>query len=309
MSTEKIRKCRFFTADVFTSRIFGGNPLAVLPQATGLTAEQMQSIAREFNFSETVFVLPARQASNARSLRIFTPGAEVPFAGHPTIGTAHVLASVGELKVESDETRIVLEEGVGPVPVLIRSERGKPVFAQLTAPRLPEVGPVPPPAAALAEVLGIEAGEILDGRYAPEALSCGIPFVFIPVRNRQVLRRTAMRLDSWRKVLASFWAPQVFVFSFDPEGAGSHLRARMFAPQLGLVEDPATGAAAVALAGYMAAREPLAAGSLGWVIEQGFEMGRPSILAIEADKEGGRVSAVRVGGASVLVSEGTMALP
>ena len=307
MTTE--RKYRFFTADVFTNRIFGGNPLAVLPHASGLTTEQMQSIAREFNFSETVFVLPAQKASSARRLRIFTPGGELPFAGHPTIGTAFVLASTGELKVEGDETRILLEEGVGAVPVLIRSERGVPVFAQLTAPRLPEVGPAPPPPAALAEVLGIEAGEILDGRYAPEAVSCGVPFLFIPVRNRQVLRRAAVRLESWRKILASFWAPQVFVFSFDPEGAGSHLRARMFAPQLGLVEDPATGAAAVALAGYMAAREPLASGSLGWVIEQGFEMGRPSILAIEADKEAGRIAAVRVGGASVLASEGTIAVP
>jgi trans-2,3-dihydro-3-hydroxyanthranilate isomerase len=301
-----MRKYRFHTADVFTSRIFGGNPLAVVPHAAELTTAQMQNIAREFNYSETVFVLPPQDQSNARRLRIFTPGRELPFAGHPTVGTAFVLASTGELNVEADEMRIVFEEGAGPVPVLIRSKQGRPVFSQLTAPRTPEVGPAPPATPDIAEVIGIRPEEILQGRYAPEAVSCGVPFLFIPLQNRHVLGRVALRLDRWREVLAGYWAPQVFLFSFDPEGAGSHVRARMFAPEMGLLEDPATGAAAVALAGYLASRESVSTGTLGWVIEQGFEMGRPSILAIEADKRGGEIKAVRVGGASVLVSEGTI---
>jgi len=306
---ENVQRYKFFTADVFTSRIFGGNPLAVLPNADLLATEQMRQITREFNFSETVFVLPPQNRENARRLRIFTPGGELPFAGHPTIGTAFVLASIGELQLTGPETHIVFEEGAGAVPVLIRSEDGKPVFTRLTAPRRPEVGPAPPTPSVLAEVLGIEPGEILGGRYAPEAVSCGVPFLFIPVANRSVLRRAAVRLDRWRDTLASFWAPQMFVFSFDPESAASHVRARMFAPELGLVEDPATGAAAVALAGYMASREPAATANLGWMIEQGYEMGRPSILTAEAEKKDGEILSVRVGGSSVLVTEGMINVP
>ncbi len=309
MQPEGIQRYKFYTADVFTSRIFGGNPLAVLPHAAGLTTKHMLNVAKEFNYSETVFVMPAQDKSNVRRLRIFTPGAELPFAGHPTIGTAFVLASTGDLKVQGDEMKIIFEEGAGPVPVLIRSEKGRPVFSQLTAPKRPEVGPPCPTAAEIAEVIGIEADEILQKGYAPEAVSCGVPFLFVPLRNRNALRRATIRIDRWREILSRTWAPQVFLFSFDPEGAGSHVRARMFAPELGLVEDPATGAAAVALAGYLASREAVPAGTLAWVIEQGFEMGRPSILAIEADKSGGEVTAVRVGGASVLVSEGTIAVP
>jgi trans-2,3-dihydro-3-hydroxyanthranilate isomerase len=292
---------RFYTVDVFTTRRFGGNQLAVLPDARGLDSATMQQITREFNFSEATFVLPAEKPGHTRRVRIFTPSAEMPFAGHPTLGTAYILGLSGEIALTGEETRIVFEEGVGPIPVLISAHEGKPVFCQLTAARLPEAGPVPPPAAEVAAAYGLSGEDLLGGEYAPQAFSCGVPFLFVPVKNRAVLARIRLDRERWERVLGNWWAKEAFLFSFDPERAGSDLRARMFAPALGIPEDPATGAAAAALAGYLAARQA----QNRWVVEQGFEMGRPSILEIEINRaESGAVAAVRVGGASVMVTEG-----
>jgi trans-2,3-dihydro-3-hydroxyanthranilate isomerase len=295
---------RFVTVDVFTKQRFGGNQLAVFPDARDLDPALMPSIAREFNFSETTFVLPPTDPKHTRRVRIFTPGEELPFAGHPTVGTAFALAAVGAIELRGSETRIVFEEGVGPVPVTIRSENGVPGFAQLTAAKLPEFGSPPPDATALARALGLSAGEVLDGSLAAEAVSCGVQFLYVPVENRATLARARVRLDEFDRVLSGYSTQKVFVFCDDPELPGSHYRARMFAPGIGVSEDPATGSAVAAFAGYLAKRDPVRDGTLRWVIEQGFEMGRPSILEAEADVRGGVVSAVRVGGHSVLVSRG-----
>jgi trans-2,3-dihydro-3-hydroxyanthranilate isomerase len=299
----------FYTADVFTDTPFGGNQLAVFPDARGIPADRLQDVAREFNFSETVFVLPPEDRAHTRRLRIFTPGGELPFAGHPTLGTAHVLAEIGDLALGGERTRIVFEEGVGPVAVEIRARDGKPVFTQLSAARLPEIGPPPPPAARLAAVVGLDGADVLEGAEGPQAVSCGVPFLFVPLRDRAALARARLDRAAWDETLADAWASKVFLFCRDPERAGSDLRARMFAPGSGTAEDPATGAAAVALAGYLAARDPRRDGTLRWIVEQGFEMGRPSLLELEADKRRGDVTATRVGGASVLVSRGTMRIP
>lgn len=300
---------RFYTADVFTDRVFGGNPLAVFPQAHGLAADQMRLVAREFNLSETVFVLPAEQPGHTRRLRIFTPGAELPFAGHPTIGTAHVLASIGEIALGGEVTHIVFEEGVGPVPVAIHGEAGQPVFAKLTAAKLPEFGPQPPPVETIAAALSLDVSDLLRGETEPQAVSCGVPFLFVPVRDRDAVRRVHVNRALWERTISPFWAPHLYVFAYDPELRGSNLRARMFAPAMGIEEDPATEAAATAMAGYLGVRDSASEGTLRWVIEQGFEMGRPSILHVEADKGIDGITAIRVGGSSVLVSEGTMVVP
>lgn len=294
----------YYTADVFTSLRFGGNQLAVFPDARGIADADMPRIAREFNFSETTFVLPANDPAHTRRVRIFTPGGELPFAGHPTVGTAFVLASIGEVKLSGTATRIVFEEGVGPVPVLIRGSVGKPDFAQLSVAQLPEVGPPPPAARDLARVLGLDASEVLDGRMGPQAVSCGVPFLFVPVRGRAALARSRVRLDEFESLLGSYWTSKVFLFCDEPELKGSHYRARMYAPGIGVPEDPATGSACVAFGGYLAARDAQRDGTLRWVVEQGFEMGRPSLLEVEVDKQEGEVTAVRVGGSSVLVSKG-----
>jgi len=300
---------RFYTADVFTDRAFGGNPLAVFPDGRDLSSEQMQRVARELNLSETVFVCPAERPRHTRRLRIFTPSAELPFAGHPTIGTAHVLASIGEIVLERDVTNIVFEEGVGPVPVRIRAQDGQPIFAQLAAPRLPEFGPPPPSLETIAATLSLYPADLLQAEVGPQAVSCGVPFLFVPVRNKEAMRRVRVNREQWERSLSSYWAPHLYVFAYDAEVNGSSLRARMFAPALGIEEDPATGAAATALAGYLGVRDGRSDATLRWRIEQGFEMGRPSILHVEADKRDGAIISIRVGGASVLVSEGTMEVP
>src|SRR5687767_8862562 len=153
----------YVTADVFTSTRFGGNPLAVLTDARGLSTEQMLAITREFNYSETVFVLPPENPAHTRRVRIFTPGGEIPFAGHPTVGTAFVLAALGEVTLTGPETRIVLEEGVGPVPVTIRAADGKPVFCQFSVAKLPEVGPPLPSRAVMASLLSLNEDDLVDG--------------------------------------------------------------------------------------------------------------------------------------------------
>jgi trans-2,3-dihydro-3-hydroxyanthranilate isomerase len=266
----------------------------------------MQRVAQEFNLSETVFVFPPDDARHTARLRIFTPATELPFAGHPTIGAAHILASIGTIPLQGSRTAIVFEEGVGPVPVSIFAESGHPVAAQLTAARLPEVGPPPPEPSRLAAVLSLDESDLLVGDYAPQAVSCGVPFLFVPLRSRAALQKARVHRERWEQELSSYWAPHLYLIAFDPELPGSHLRARMFAPAMGITEDPATGAAAAALGGYLGLREATAAGSFRWMVEQGFEMGRPSLIEVEADKAGDQIQAVRVGGASVIVAEGNM---
>ena len=300
-------RARFYTLDVFTDRTFGGNPLAVFPDATKIPESALQSIALELNLSETVFVYPPADPKHTRRVRIFTPVYEMPFAGHPTVGCAFALAALGEIPLDG-EARIVLEEGVGPVPVVIRGEFKKPAFAQLSVAKLPETGPPPPGRTHLAEMLSLDPSDILGGMTAPQAISCGFPFLIVPLRDLDAVRRARVRMDQWDSALKSYWAPDVLVFARDAEREGV-LRARVFVPGQGIIEDPATGSAAAALGGYLSAREGAATAKLSYVVEQGFEIKRPSIIELEVDKVDGEVTAVRVGGSAVMVSEGMMDVP
>ena len=296
---------RFFTADVFTSERFGGNQLAVFPDATAIPERHLLAITREFNYSETTFVYPPSDPRHTRQVRIFTPGGEVPFAGHPTVGTAFVLASIGEVPLTGDETRITFEEGVGPVPVMIRSRQGEPTFSQLSVARLPEFGPLPPSREQLAEVLSLSPADLLDGKWSAQGVSCGLPFLVVPLRDRDAVARARVNADAWERILKGTWASEPCVFARGGEREGSDVRARVFVPGLNVPEDPATGSAMACLGGYLAQRDDRQ-GTLRWRAEQGFEMGRPSIIEIEVDRDAKSVSAVRVGGASVLVSDGYM---
>ena len=293
---------RYHTLDVFTGRVFGGNPLAVFPDARGISGETMQAVARELNLSETVFVLPP-EAGGTRRVRIFTPGAELPFAGHPTVGTAILLVALGEMPGGEGEVEIVLEEGVGPVPVRVRVRGGVPVSARFTAARPPEVGA----AAALAELarmIGLDVGDLADD-WEPATASAGVPFTVIPLRDVDALGRARLDLAVWERVLSAGEASHVYPIV--PAAPGGTVRVRMFAPNMGIAEDPATGAAAAALGGYLA--RGASDGTLRWTVEQGIEMGRPSRIELEADVENGAVARVRVGGSAVRVSEGTMEIP
>ena len=297
---------RYVTADVFTDQPFGGNQLAVFPDATGIPDHRLQDVAREFNFSETTFVYAPSNQAHTRQVRIFTPGTELPFAGHPTVGTAHVLAEIGEIPLTGDSTRIVLEELVGPVPVTIRAEAGRPTYCALAVAKLPEEGPPAPPREALARALSLETSDLLDGEWESRGWTCGVPYLFVPVRDLAAVARSRINGDAWERALAGTWAPEILIFAREGERAGSDLHGRMYAPGFGIAEDPATGSAAAAMAGYLARRDSRRDGTLRWRLEQGFEMKRPSILDIEADVVRGQITGVRVGGATVLVSEGTM---
>jgi trans-2,3-dihydro-3-hydroxyanthranilate isomerase len=299
----------FYTADVFTGEMFGGNQLAVFPAPGGLDARLMQAIARELNLSETVFVFPADDLTHTRKLRIFTPGTELPFAGHPTLGTAFVLASIGELALNGASTSIVFEEAVGPIPVTIRAEGGRPSYCELTVARLPEFGPPPPPVDEIAAVLSLSPEEIRRDGFSRGAASCGVPFFFVPLRDEEALARARLDLSVWERSFSHWWAPHLYPFVETAGRNGADIRARMFAPEMGIVEDPATGAAAAALAGYLAATRPPGNGTLRWVVDQGIEMGRPSRMHVECDRDGDRVVAVRLGGSAVMVAEGTLAVP
>jgi trans-2,3-dihydro-3-hydroxyanthranilate isomerase len=295
---------RFQTADVFTQRRFGGNPLAVFPDARGLTATQMAALAREFNLSETVFVLPPADPANTRRLYIFTPARELPFAGHPTVGAAFVLAALGEIPTPTNETRIVFEEGIGLVPVTIHSREGAPTFTQLSVAQLPVRGAPAPAAPGIAAMLSLSPEDLIADGDALQTVSCGVPFLMVPLRSREALRDIKPRADLFRATLGPSKTSEIYVFFDD----GERLHARMFFVEPEIKEDPATGSACACLGGYLAWRGRAKSGATSkFRVEQGVDMGRPSVLEVEVDvAKDGAVTGVRVGGATVLVAEGSI---
>lgn len=294
---------RFITADVFTNQPFGGNPVAVLPDAEGLTADQMQKLAREFNLSETVFVLPPENPAHTKHLRIFVPTSEIAFAGHPTIGTALILAATGALDLKSPRTDIVFEMKAGPVPVTIESTDGRPERATLTAPQSPEFRKAPP-IDVVAALLSLSPDEIVKA----EAASCGNPFMLVQVKDLGILGASRIDMAVLDRIGTDAFATEPFVFTEEaPEGFD--FQARMFAPAHGIPEDPATGSAAAAFAGWLGHHDPMADGTIKRVVAQGVEMGRPSRLEIEVDKRQSQVTAIRVSGNAVLISEGAIEVP
>lgn len=299
---------RFFTLDVFTDRAFGGNQLAVFPEAAAVPVGRMQEIAREFNFSETVFVLPPEDPAHARKVRIFTPGAELPFAGHPTVGTAHLLAATGAVPTVEGDNTFVLEEGVGPVRVRVRKERGDVTFAQLSVAKLPERLDTAAPEH-IAEALSLSRDDVVDDGIGPAVFSCGTPFLFARLREVDAVSRAELSSPAWKRALTERGTNELFFFAEGGRLPGAEIHGRMFAPGLGVPEDPATGSAVAALAGYLVALQRPEDGTARWTVEQGVELGRPSMLYLEADIREGAITAVRVGGRSVVVTEGTMEVP
>jgi trans-2,3-dihydro-3-hydroxyanthranilate isomerase len=285
---------RFATLDVFTDRRFAGNPLAVVLDAEELDAAVMQAIAREFNHPETVFVFaPADPAHRAR-VRIFTPARELPFAGHPTVGTAVLLGA------RDGGRDLVLEEGIGAVRCTLESMRGDGGSARFTIPQLPtEVGPTAA-AATIAAALTLAPSDMGEDR--PARWSAGNPFTFVPIAGLAAMVRC--RPDP-AKFEAAFGAGgAAYVFCNETVEPGRNFHARMFAPAMGVPEDPATGSAAAAFAGVLARR--LSDGTHTVVIEQGYEMGRPSLIHLTAEVAAGRLVSASVGGDAVIVTEGTI---
>lgn len=296
---------RFVTLDVFTDHPFGGNQLAVIPDATGIPEEALLAITGEFNFSETTFCYPPADPAHTRRVRIFTPGGEVPFAGHPTIGTAAALA-LREGALPGGSGRLQLELDVGTVTVDVRVEGDRLVWAEFGVAKLPELGPPAPGLSMLAEILSLETDDLVGGALSPQGVSCGLPFLMVGVKSLKALARARVREELWERTLKRAWARDVFVVARDADGGPHHWRARMFGPGVRVSEDPATGSAAAAFGGWLALKESARDGAFAWSIDQGVEMGRPSRLDVRATKADGAVTAVHVAGRAVLMSEGEM---
>lgn len=298
----------YVTADVFSDRTFGGNPLAVLTDARGLSAEQMQRIAREFNYAETTFVLPTELEGAAKRVRIFTPQAEVPFAGHPNVGTAVVLARGGALGAVRPGSRIVFDEAAGPVPIKLLGEGEEITGAELTAPKIHPMGTVIAPAVAAA-LLSLDEEQICFDRHLPMVASAGLAFLMVEVRGREALAAARANAAHLYELEQAHDFNGVFIYTADEPGSDTDYRARMFAPSHGVDEDPVTGSANAALGIILAAADGSENGTLHWAVAQGVEMGRAGRADITAERRNWETTEIRVAGNAVIVCRGEIEIP
>lgn len=301
-------RLHFHTLDVFTTQAFGGNPLAVVLGADALTDRQMQTIAREFNLSETIFVMAPQDPANTARVRIFFPTAEIPFAGHPTVGCAILLASQKYKPGCSFETEIRLEEQAGLVPVKVSRIGGHP-RAMFTAPVIPFVVDVPLlSSAGIARALSLEPGDIGFGNHRSRLHQGGPRCLHVPVASREALARSRPLEPHWSALIAPLGTDMAYLYTPGGDSPKTAYRARMYAPTSGIPEDPATGSATALFARQLLDAESLADGTHVWELEQGYEMGRPSDLHLEADVQGGQLAAVRVAGQAVQIMSGVLEL-
>ena len=302
------RKTPFTLVDVFTSRPFGGNQLAVFTDAAALSAPEMQELAHEMNFSESTFVMPP-ESSGARRVGIFTPKHEMPMAGHPTVGTTWVLASRGEIALKSASVDAILQLGIGPVTVTVESTGGKPDFVWM-AHREAEFGAKRTDVERFADAIGIDTADI-RGDLPIQIVSTGFPFVFVPLRTVEALGRcypNKVAIAALFKTGPREQPPLIYMFVAQPSGEFS-VRSRMFAPFNGIAEDPATGSAAAPFGAYAATYGLInPTPRTEFLIQQGVEMGRPSEIRVEVARKDSGAFAIRIGGRCAIVGEGAMFL-
>ncbi|RUM24538.1 PhzF family phenazine biosynthesis protein [Rhizobium vallis] len=295
--------------DVFTDRKLAGNPLAVIFDGDDLSDEAMQAITREINLSETVFVQPATNPAYAAKLRIFTPGRELPFAGHPTVGTAVALAEWTHGATTRDLVT-VLEENVGPVRCAVRLREGEASFAEFDLPRKSQQAVMPLDKLGIADALSLKISEIGFENHTPAIWSAGVPFLLIPVHDVGAAQRVEFDPQLWEKIVPFVDGALASAYVYCRGGVNhvAKFHARMFASGMGIVEDPATGSAAAALSGAIHYFDRLTDGHHPILIEQGVEMGRPSFIHLHIDVDGGTISNARIGGQAVRLASGTLDL-
>ncbi|HKZ06434.1 MAG TPA: PhzF family phenazine biosynthesis protein [Methylomirabilota bacterium] len=302
------REYRFIQVDVFTDRVFGGNPLAVVLDAKGLADGEMQAIATEMNLSETTFLLAPTRPECALRVRIFTPRRELPFAGHPTIGTAWVMATQG--LVPGGASAFSLEEGIGPVPVTLEGDAKNPSFIWMRHGE-PDFGPEMKNRAEIAGALGVTEGDLIAG--APiQTGSTGSRFMFVPLRDQATVDRTLLDVPRIITALGDQPLVGIFVFAPDPDPGARRVHSRMFAPHTsGIPEDPATGSATGPLGAYLVKERLIKAGDgpVQILSDQGVKMGRPSRLHIRGVVRDGRLTEIEVGGGVVPVIDGRLRVP
>jgi trans-2,3-dihydro-3-hydroxyanthranilate isomerase len=300
-------KLNFVTVDVFTGTQFAGNPLAVVLNAEGLSAAQMQIIAGEFNLAETTFVLPPKDPSHTAEVRIFTPRYEMPFAGHPNVGTAFALARAGTSYGRAvDSDRVVFEEKAGLVPIGLLKHGSRITGARLASPQLLTLG-AEIPVELIASACSLSVGEIETANHRPCIASCGVGFILAEVKSRAALAAATPRADVFIHEVSKQPATSIMIYANVGEDT-IDIRTRMFAPHHGIPEDPATGSANVALIGLLAKLRPEADLQMSKRIAQGVEMGRPSLLMAEAEKRVGVVTATFIGGSCTPVMSGSIDL-
>lgn len=297
----------FYTLDVFTNQRFAGNSLAVVLDAGSLSSEQMQTIAREFNLSETVFVMPPEKATHSARVRIFTPVHELPFAGHPTVGAAALLAQLRTPVVNGEQDAIItLEENIGAVRVGVRLKGAGLAFAEFDAPKLPKQAGALPPVERLSAGLGLIPNEIGFENHKPLCFAAGPAFAFIPVRSLDAISKAHVDVKRWGEAFDEQGIVGAYLYTRQCVHTSSAFHTRMFAPSSGIPEDPATGSAAVCLAGAVHHFDDFPDGTHKRIVEQGYEMGRPSHITITSVVRGGKLETVRIGGQSVRVSSGEL---
>jgi trans-2,3-dihydro-3-hydroxyanthranilate isomerase len=298
---------RCYILDVFADKSLMGNPLAVVTDAERLKATQMQAIAREFNLSETVFLLPPKSPAHTAAIRIFTPNHEIPFAGHPTLGAAVLLARLKNSGDDGPSTSLImLEEGVGPVRAAVRMEPGEAPFAEFDAPRLPEDAGAPAPDDRIAAALGLAPSEIGFENHEVTRYSAGAPFTFVPVSGLEAIGRARIVHQYWKEAFRGDEFEAAYLYCRQTLHQRSAFHARAFAPLLGAPEDPATGSAAAAFSAVIHRFDALPEGTYRGLIEQGVEMGRPSEITLEMEIGGRVLRSVRVGGRAVVTAEVTL---
>lgn len=293
----------FHILDVFTSSRFGGNQLAVVLDADGLSQDQMQTIAREFNFSETTFVRTAADGANTADVRIFTPVFEMPFAGHPTLGTATVLARQQAGNAESVSVRLVEKAGLVPVDLTL-TENG--AHGRFVSPALPEPPRPAPSAEDIAPALSLAASDIGFDGHAANFVKAGNDWLFVPVASMDALAKSAVSIADWPAMKGGTDVVGVVLYTRGGDAPDTDFRVRMYAPESGVPEDPATGSAMATLPGQIVPADGTGDGTHSWRVEQGYEMGRPSQIEVSADIAGGEIREVRIGGYSVEVARGTL---
>ena len=303
------RQVRFIQADVFTDRPFSGNPLAIVPDASGLSTEEMQAIAREMNLSETTFVLPAENPTAAFRLRIFTPVAELPLAGHPVVGTCFILAQRGRLELNDGTNRIFQECGAGILPVDIHVREGHIVRVYMTQSQ-PQFLKSTDDRALLASAVGLDEDRLLPDGLPAQVVSTALPQLMVPAQGLKDLEKIVIDPAALRTVFETLETKCFMIFTRQTVHPNSTVHARMFAPTLGVPEDPATGSASGALGAYLVRHRVMPAHSTTHlIVEQGYEMGRPSTIYVEVDQgPDGDPGEVRVGGQAVEVAEGVLKL-
>ncbi|WP_105431702.1 PhzF family phenazine biosynthesis protein [Neorhizobium sp. T6_25] len=306
---------RYSIYDVFTDRRLAGNPLAVILDGDDLADDKMQAIAREMNLSETVFVQSSANAAYAARLRIFTPGKELPFAGHPTVGTAVALAELnhrsGPAAGQPDMDLVcVLEENVGPVRCAVRLRAGEAGFAEFDLPRKPVQIELPLDRQGLADALSVKSTDIGFENHVASIWSAGVPFLMIPLHNLATVQNLEFDTALWEKAAPFVEGALASAYVYCRSGVNHQAKfhARMFSPDMGISEDPATGAAVAALSGAIRHFDALPDGHHPVLVEQGVEMGRPSLIHLHIDVKEGEIARARIGGQAIKVAEGTLYL-